>query len=385
MKRIYILIVGFVLFSMHNYAQQDTNKVYPPSPPAADNKVRFKLSGYSSFDFVMPQKSNGSFAQSTFAPIFTWRQSDKLFFQAEVEYVSEGGNYDGGFELEFATMNYMANKHMTIYAGKFLGPLGTFQARYHPAWINKSITRPIGFGTSINDLKRLEAGSEAGAGVQGIFQLGKSKLTYNFYVANGAILDTTTGNMEMESLSDNNYNKALGGRIALLPFSSSSLEIGLSGYTSKVGDIGSGYENLSTNIVAVDLNYVKHLSIGTIDIKGEWQRRTLPTGTRYYASPSDTVGFTYNNSPSVMYAQLAYRFPKIGQLKWTNDFELVGRFSEMKVDKKSTYGLNTQELSVGLNYWLNFSTVIKAGWVSQTFTDFNRQSNMFVVQAAMGF
>lgn len=385
MKRTYTLIVGFVLLSLQNYAQQDTNQVYPPAPPAVDNKVRFKLSGYSSFDFVMPQKSNGSFAQSTFAPIFTWRQSDKLFFQAEVEYVSEGGNYDGGFELEFATMNYMANKHMTFYAGKFLGSVGTFQARFHPSWINKSITKPIGFGTEINGLKRLQAGSEAGAGVKGVFQVGKSKLTYNIYMANGAVLDTTTGELEMESLADNNYNKALGGRIALLPFSNSSLEIGVSGYTAKVGDIGSSYEKLSTNIYAFDINYVKHFAIGTIDFKGEMQHRMLPTGTRYYASPTDTVGFTYNNSPSVVYAQLAYRLPKIGELKWTNDFEFVGRFTEMKIDKNSTYGLNAQELSVGLNYWLNFSTVIKAGWISQSFTDLNTQSNMFVVQAAMGF
>lgn len=375
------MLILLCLMSIQLFAQNDTSATYPPT---LDNNVKFKLSGYSFFNYAKPSDDNGGFVEATFSPIFTWRPSDKLFFQTEVEFASSGENYDGSFELEFATLNYIVNKNITLYAGKFLGPLGTFQARYHPAWINRSVNKPIGFGNSVNDLKRLEAGSEAGVGIKGVLPAGNMKFTYDIYLANGGILDPSTGNVEMESFADNNKNKAIGGRLALLPLSNSSLEIGVSGYTAKIGNPGSMYENTRANIFALDLNFVKATSVGIFDIKGEYQQRTVDNGIRYYVDDSDMVGFTYNNNPSVSYLQLAYRLPAVDGNNWVHRFELVGRMASMNVDANSPYGRTMTDLTLGINYWLNFSTVFKLGYDIPNYNG-TAGTNVLTLQAAMGF
>jgi hypothetical protein len=354
------------------------------SSSSNDNSQKFKLSGYGSFDFANPSDGNGSFVQAIFAPVFTWRATDRLFFQAEVEFASEGDNYDGAFELEFANINYMLGKHITVYAGKFLGPLGNFQPRLHPAWINKSVNKPVGNGNKINGLKRLQAGSEAGFGFKGGFNVGSSKFNYDVYVSNGAILDTTSGELEAESLADNNKNKAIGGRLGFLPFSNSSFEIGVFGYTAKVGEIGSAYENLKTNLYGFDINFVKPTSFGTFDIKGEYQKRKVDDAI-YYDDASGSTGFTYDNSPSVFYGQFAYRLPAASNATWVGNFEIVARYANMSVDKNSPFGSNVNQMTFGLNYWLNFSTVFKIGYDTQNFDGVADNQNMLIIQAAIGF
>jgi len=375
------MLILLCLMGIQLFAQSDTSIAFPPKP---DDNVKFKLSGYAFMNYVKPAGENGGFVEAAFDPIFTWRASDKLFFQTEVEFVSSGESYDGSFELEFLTLNYIINKHMTFYAGKFLGPLGTFQARYHPAWINKSITKPIGFGNSVNGLKRLEAGSEAGVGLKGVLPAGNMKFTYDIYVANGGILDPSTGDVEMESFADNNKNKAIGGRLAVLPLSNSSLEIGVSGYTAKIGDPGSMYENTRAKIFAVDVNFVKATAAGIIDIKGEYQQRTVDKGIRYYADDADSVGFTFNNNPSVSYIQLAYRLPAVDGNNWVHRFELVGRLASMNVDANSPFGRTMTDLTLGINYWLNFSTVFKLGYDMPNYNG-TAGTNVLLVQAAFGF
>ncbi len=375
------ILILLCMMSVRTRAQSDTGRSFPPK---LDNNVKFKLSGYSFFNYVSPSDDNSGFAEAVFSPIFTWRPASNLFFQSEVEFASSGEEYDGTFELEFATLNYILNKHMTLYAGKFLGPLGTFQARYHPAWINKSVNMPIGFGNAVNDLKRLQAGSEAGVGLKGVLPAGNMKVTYDIYIANGGILDPSTGDVEMESLADNNKNKAIGGRLAILPLSNSSLEIGLSGYTSKIGDPGSMYENAKASIFAADINFVKSTGAGIIDIKGEYQQRTVDKDLRYYESEDDSIGFTFNNNPSVSYIQLAYRLPAIDGNNWVHRFELVGRFASMKVDENSPYGLNMNDLTLGLNYWVNFSTVFKLGYDIPSVSG-TTGTKMLILQGAMGF
>jgi len=47
----------------------------------------------------------------------------------------------------------------------------------------------------------------------------------------------------MGAWGDNNNDKAFGGRLGIFPFTNSSLELGFSGYSAKVGGKNTPYED----------------------------------------------------------------------------------------------------------------------------------------------
>ena len=81
---------------------------------------------------------------------------------------------------------------------------------------------------------------------------------------------------------------------------------------------------------------------------------------------------------------MAYRLPAIDGNNWVHRFELVGRFASMKVDENSPYGLNMNDLTLGLNYWVNFSTVFKLGYDIPSVSG-TTGTKMLILQGAMGF
>lgn len=165
------------------------------------------------------------------------------------------------------------NDYFTIVAGKFLSPFGTYNERYHPSWINAMPNAPLGFG---------HGGSfptyELGLQFRGGFYLGSSKLNYALYASNGPILNTGENNREQAgtlvytNFRDNNPNKAIGGRISWLPFKNSSLELGVSGQTAKVGNLGSDYQNIGALLYTFDISYVKTLDplMGRFQLLGQY-------------------------------------------------------------------------------------------------------------------
>ena len=113
---------------------------------------------------------------------------------------------------------YVLNKNMTVRAGKFLLPFGTFMERLHPSWINRLPTKPLGFGHD-----GIAPSSGIGVEFRGAFDLGKSKLNYSLYSTNGPRLKDGSdepeeaGMLQFSNFEDNNLNKSFGGRIGILP------------------------------------------------------------------------------------------------------------------------------------------------------------------------
>ena len=357
-------------------------------------KSKFRLTGFADFAYHqdLEETEISRFAHAGFAPIMIWRPSEKLFFESELHIELEGGTHggetgaghgghghggseDGGishagkthFDLGYASFGYFVNDWLSLVGGKFLSPFGTFNERFHPSWINRLPSVPLGFGHG-------GAGptDELGIQARGGLQLGKTKLYYALYLSNGPVLEDGKGDADragtllFSNFEDNNVNKAIGGRIGWLPFSNSSLEIGLSGqYAGKTGDRGTDYENVSAFLYAADLTYVKDFAplAGTIRLTGQYSAADV--GDAYYLNDSMDIAmgedslYTFANFSSFYYVQLAWRLDKL-QSKVLSKVELVVRYDEASMAPKSKWAFADSRITVGLNYWIHARSALKA-------------------------
>ena len=313
----------------------------------------YLLTGYYALEFEAEGRET-NFSELRFNPIMLWRKGKRIFLESELEIELRGTpeGVEQALGLEYATMHWLLANNLTLYAGKFLSPIGAFQRRFHPDWINRSVNLPVGFGK----LMRLQAGTETGAGIRGAFFLGNAKLTYNLFVSNGAILDSLNGTLIYQNMRDNNTNKAVGGRMAILPLPGSTLEIGLSGYRALVGNEGGRYEDATAGIFALDFNYVKAFSgAGKLDLKGQYQ--TLKVSPTTYED-----GLTLDNATSAWYAQVAYQLPAPAEgATWLGNVELVARYATLDVPEGAPWGADQSRITLGTNYWIRWNAALKLG------------------------
>ena len=362
MKKIILLgLFSLLFFSLQ--AQENDFK---------SSNNQFMIRGFGDVGFNYYDKDgeeNSSFTAGNFAPIFLFKQSDRLMFEAELDLNLTGESLD--IELEYADVIYVLNDYMTVRAGKFLVPFGTFIERLHPSWINRMPTRPLGFGHD-----GISPGSGVGAELRGALRVGTSSLTYSVYSTNGPRLKTPDGEEPEESgmlmfsnLKDNNNNRAYGTRIGWLPFSDSSMEIGYSYYTaSSVGNKGGMYENVGTNLYAFDFSYVKQIPEigGTVDLKGQYTKSKIDNATyTVEEEPGEFEDLIFNNESKAYYGQVSYR-PTMSGSDFLKNIELVGRYSKLETPEDSGFATDKEDISVGLNYWLSWHSVIKLNYQNIT-------------------
>ena len=340
---------------------------------------KFMLTGYM-FSGIQFTK-DASTATAGFSPIFLWKPHQRILVEAELETELEGTETNIG--LEYIDASFFVNKYMTIRAGKFLSPFGIFQDRLHPQWINKIPSVPLGYN---HDAAPVGPTSEIGFDLRGGIPLGSAKMNYSFYVVNGPQLNTSgadvseNGQLMYASAEDNNKDKAFGGRIGLLPLSNSSLEIGGSFQTGKVGEKETEYENIKAQQYALDLTYVYQLDFikGLLDVKAQWNWVNVDKAD--YINPEDSSAYTFDNKRDAAFVQAAYR-PTMSQSKFLKKTELVFRYSNLNVpdvsDVKSK--MKSTQYTYGINYWYNWRTVLKLAYQSQ------KDNNAFYIQVAVGF
>lgn len=329
-------------------------------------KSKFMLRGYfhSGFEAVIADdETEYNFAGGSIAPILMYKQSDRLFFEAEFE---GGFSSDGEFiwGMEYADMSVVINKYLTVRAGKFLVPFGTFMEKLHPAWINKLATRPLGFGHD-----GIAPTSDVGFELRGAAQVGPVKLNYQAYVVNGPQLKDGSdepeeaGMLKFDFLKDNNPDKAVGGRIGIFPVANSMLEIGISGMTAGVGTKGSPTAKVRANLFALDINLVKSLNFmkSVIDVKGQYNYTQVSDAN--FSVPGDTTDLYYDfyNVSSAYYAQVSLR-PSLVSNNFARRLEFVGRYSSIQTPEGSLWEQKSDQWAVGVNYWLDWRTVLKFGY-----------------------
>ncbi len=363
MKRQIILTLP-LLFGIANLWAQlpySETEIFTTNLPKASLKEdplpnsSFLVAGYYTLE-LEAENGEANFSETKFNPIFLWQKGQKIFFQSEVEFELRGS--ENGIEqeinLEYAVMNLLLGNNAVLYSGKFIAPIGTFTERYHPDWINRAATKPIGLGKPVNGLKLLQPGGEIGIGIKGAVFVGNGKVNYNMFISNGAVLDSLNGMLRYDNLLDNNTNKAIGGRIGLMPIPGSTLELGLSGYTAKVGSEKGNYEDTTVRLLALDINYVKAISgFGKIDIKGQYQ--TLGVNTTNYEN-----NLVIDNSSKVWYAQCAYQLPSISdKVRWLSNIEVVSRYTQLDVPASAPWGEDLSQLTLGINYWIRWNAAFK--------------------------
>lgn len=370
-----ILLFFFILGIMQSYSQDTIQTQLQTIQDDLKDlkkevKSHFMVRGFAQFG-LDASSDNVNYNMTSFNPILLWRHGDKFLFESELE--MEYMNNQFSLNLGYANASYIITNGMVLKVGKILIPFGTFGEKFHPSWVNKFSSAPLGVGHD-GMLPMADIGVE----IRGGIQIGKSKLNYSIYSVNGPRIKdgteepTEAGMLSFENANDNNNNKAFGSRIGFLPFSNSSLEIGISGYYAKPGSGESpfkgnalnedlNYKKVTALLTAFDISFVKILNPlkSLIDIKGQYNNSNISTAT--YFNPEDTTRYTFTNKASSYYVLLAIR-PILLDNEFLKKLELVGRYSVYNTPMGSLWESNQSQIEFGLNYWFNWRTVLKTSF-----------------------
>jgi hypothetical protein len=315
--------------------------------------TKFVISGFGFAGFEALHGTKSSFTAG-FNPVFLWEPTDRLLFEAELEVGLEGT--DTSLALEYATVSYLVNDYLTIGAGRFLTPFGTFNERLHQAWINKLPDKPFAF-----DDGGIPPEGTIGIELRGGFALGETKMNYSVYAGNSPRLETDT--TEAGILFDDNFTdlkdrKTVGARIGFLPLP--AIEIGYSVLTGRVGDAGTSFSDVNTVMHGPDLGYVRESELleGTISVFGQW---TWSSVTRATYDPTGALGFgpvNFPNHRSGGYIQVSYRPSKL-ETPFLKNLEPVIRFDVLHRPNQAPDPVDDRRWTLGLDYWITPSAVVK--------------------------
>ncbi|MFI0429162.1 hypothetical protein [Mariniflexile sp. HMF6888] len=388
-----ILIIGFGHISYgqtYNDFEIDSASKSQPDKPS---KTQFMVRGYghTGLNFMDTEgEKESSYVGSAFSPIFLFKHSDRLMFEAELEFELEHNDLEIG--LEYADIMYVLNKNMTVRAGKFLLPFGTFMERFHPAWINRLPTRPLGFGHD-----GIAPASGIGVELRGAFNLGGASLNYSVYSTNGPRLKDGSdepeeaGMLLFQNYEDNNTSKAFGGRLGILPFADSSTELGFSAYsTNGVGETDSMYEDVGAFLYAIDFSFVKQIAAvgGFVDVKGQYNNSKIDDAMYIEMhEDGDEEEYTFKNESNSFYAQLSYR-PTMAESDFLKKMEFVGRYSNFNAPEGAEWEEQSDQYAFGLNYWLTWRSLIKMAYQTTDRVGGHGgggKSNGFFIHWAIGF
>lgn len=362
----------------------------------------FLIGGFAEAGAAFSDRNSGSgssFFSASFNPGLYFQYQDWLLFESELEVsVTE----DGATEtmLEFAQLDFLLHDNITLVVGKFLSPVGQFQERLHPAWINRLPNAPAGFGHD-----GLQPGSEVGAQVRGGIPFGRSRLTYALAVGNGPRIMEDGALMQEGFGGDDNGNKAISGRIGFLPVP--FLEVGASFVTAKVrGMIPMAHAESaakSAEILAEEEIMPKGpntgLKIWGLDAaytRGAWNvRAEFLSGTRngFEIAPEmdgEEPIMVPRMKLRAWYAQAAYRLSGLTQHRILQNLEPVVRYGEYKIRGAAELAEenNEKRWDVGLNYWFAPSLVLHGAVEHRKFTarmPSERKDTRYLLQLGYGF
>ena len=283
-------------------------------------------------------------AEFEFSPMFLWRHGSKFLLEFEPSFTS------GGIGVNWADVSYFAAPGLIIRAGYFVVPFGTYNKRLAAGWINKLATDP-----PVADIPN---STDYGIELEGGFPMGNMKWNYDVSLTNGNQL-LADGEMQGIGTIDNNTNKAVTARLGLLPFSNSSLEIGVSGQTGIVGDAGASNQSAKSNAYAFDLNYVKLFSPILLNIKGQYN--AVYVSSQNYINQNDSSIYTFNNKTTTGFGQISIR-PTGASNDLLKNLELAYRYSNFISPNGSMWGQKNNISEAALLYWLSWRTVLKCAY-----------------------
>ena len=317
----------------------------------------FMVAGLTTFGFVNQKtttqlgglrsssryNSLGDVNRYELSPMFLWRHGDKLLVEFEPSFngISLGVNW--------AAISYFVSPYLIVRGGYIVLPFGSYSKHFAAGWINKLASDPIGVNP---------AGSDFGVEIGGGLPLGSMKATYDFAISNGFQLNAD-GTIQGVGINALINNKTLSGRLSILPFSNSSLEIGISGLYGSLAYPGVNFtpNKPVISMIAVDGNFVKNIDPVQLNFKCQYSLSKV--NRQNYRNPIDsTTTYSFLNNTNASFAQLSVR-PFLVENKFLKNLELAFRYVNYKTPVNSTFGQNYNERDYGVDYWLSWRTVLK--------------------------
>ena len=372
-----------------NRAVADVPKqVTPEAPPQVPlpavqpegllGTTKFLLAGWADGMFEARNGQVSTFSAS-FNPIFLWELTSKLLFDSRLEIEPSGGGTN--VNLVNAQISYLLNDYIALGAGEFFSPSNVFVERFEPQWINKLPDRPLAVYHGI--LPNISIGAQARGG----FPIGRTRVDYAFYVSNGPVLNTfdprRAGTLDFNSYTDNNDNKAVGGRVGFLPVP--GVEVGYGFETSKPGFQGTSFSRVQALVQTVDLEVTRDSDLlkGRVNLFAQYAWSRVDHAVY---DPDGSLGFgplAFTSKQDGGYAEIAYRPTKLDN-DFLRNLEMIFRWDHLSRDPSGLGDPEETRWTLGLNYWLSPSTVLKAAYEwDQPNAEPNRSA--LLIQMAMGF
>jgi len=276
-----------------------------------------------------------------FSPMLLWRHGTKFLMEFEPSFAGDQ------LSVNWADVSYYATPGLILRAGYLVLPFGTYSKRLAAGWINKLATDPEG----IADLPPL---SDYGIEAEGGFQAGTMKWNYDFAISNGMQLNQD-GTIQNAGIAPTNNNKNFCGRIGWLPFANSSLELGISGMTGKLGDPGTTFDKARSNMFAADINLIENINKIQLNIKGQYDVINITQSD--YINPADNSNYSFTNHTTTGYLMAAVR-PVQSPNSFVKNLELAARYGNYTTPANSLMGMKDNTFAVGLNYWISWRTVV---------------------------
>lgn len=313
-----------------------------------------------------------------FSPMMLWRHGKHLLIEFEPSW---DGNAIG---VNWGDISYFVKPGLIVRAGYLVLPFGIYNKRLAAGWINKLGSDPIGVSDYLPS-------SDFGVEVEGGLPMGDMKWSYDISLTNGNQL-LKDGTIQNAGLIDNNNNKTLTGRLSLLPFSNSSLELGVSGLYGGVGDVNTTYKNATSQMYAFDLNYVKSIYGILLNVKGQYNYTSI--SNENYINPIDSSAYSFSNKTNSFFSQISVRATKAPGI--LNKFELAGRYVNYTTPVNSIWGAITNEYDIAIDYWFTWRSVLKVVYESQKidgkapvnlggYQSNSTQNNRFIIQYSVQF
>ncbi|HEY6253553.1 MAG TPA: hypothetical protein VI685_26645 [Candidatus Angelobacter sp.] len=264
-------------------------------------------------------------ARADYYPTFTTNLNDpNAHYAATNEY-----------GLQYGTIDYIANRFVTLVAGRFITPFGMYSERLYPYWIRALQGSPLAYSISSN--------YGLGGMLRGSFPAGTQNLNLNY-----AFYFSSNNTHHLLAT-----NRATGGRIGFF-LSKYRLEIGTSFQQLLQGDHSHN-----------------------VGLHAEWQPNAQPLTLRSeFAHNSGIKGSAY-------WIESAYRLSQVPHL---HQLELVGRGQQVFADPKlsaaqvkqlGTLGRDTNQGDFGFNYYLGRDVRASASYGRQF--AFDKNANVWVL------
>jgi len=369
----------------------ETNSNRRYDVPSAD--TMWHLSGYADAGITISNQETDNFSSGKFNPGFHFQYKDLVIFESELELKTDGNNTE--LALEYSQLDLLVHDNMTLIVGKFLSPVGQFQERLHPSWINKLPSAPAGFGHG-----GVQPLSDVGVMARGGVPIGKARATYSVALGNGPRLGH--GGVELEGYGqDENSNKALSGRFAILP--TSWLELGASFLTANMIGPEDHETELFKNAKYRLWGFDGAVTRKSMTVRFEYLNADLTGlgveedeaahgGEIFAQNVGDPVAaeeplLGVDSSWKAWYVQGSYKLSGISDSGFISKLEPTIRYGKFTLGGDHELAeLSEERFDLGLAYWIAPSIVGKVGIGWRDFVDELRSDETLVqFQLSYGF